>query len=78
MIGISVNMCALDRSFGIKDMVKGAVRAGPPSDGLHVFSGRSTLCTSQPGSELLVEHIDRYWCPTVVRGDILKAIEQDT
>ncbi len=76
IMGVHTNMCILNRSFAIKRMTNWGVRcvlvrdltdamydpAAPP----HVSHGE--------GTELVIRHIEKYWCPTVLSGDLVRAI----
>ena len=73
IMGVHTNMCVLGRPFGIRQMVY---------QGQNVVLMRDmTDCMYNPrdepyvshytGNDLVFEHIERYWCPTVTSADIL-------
>jgi type 1 glutamine amidotransferase len=67
VLGVHLNMCVLGRPFSIRQMV---------SQGKNVFLMRDMTDTmynsrARPfvphaiGTELMLEHVERYWCPTI-------------
>ncbi len=73
LTGVHTNMCVLGRPFGIRQLTK---------LGKRVFLIRDmTDCLYNPkqkpyvnhfrGTELVVEHIEKYWCPTLVSTSLL-------
>lgn len=73
IMGVHTNMCVLGRPFGIRQLVY---------HGLNVALMRDLTDTmynpKQPpfvshftGNDLVFEHIEKYWCPTVTSADIL-------
>ncbi len=77
VMGVHTNMCVLGRPFSIRQMVQ---------QGLNVVLCRDLTDTmynpkKQPfgshftGTDLVVEHIEKYWCPTITSGDLLDGKE---
>lgn len=73
VMGVHTNMCVLGRPFGIRQLVR---------QGLNVVLMRdmtdSMYNPKMPpkvshvrGTELVVEHIEKYWCPTVTSSDLV-------
>ena len=73
ILGVHLNMCVLGRPFGIRQLV---------TQGFQTFLVRDLTDTMynprrRPwvshfvGTDLMIEHVERYWCPTVVSSDIL-------
>jgi len=73
LMGVHTNMCVLGRPFGIRQLTY---------LGFNVMLMRDmTDCLYNPamepkvshyrGTELVVEHIEKYWCPTVTSTDFL-------
>ena len=73
LMGVHTNMCVLGRSFGIRQMV---------SQGQHVVLVRDltdTMYNSRMkpfishfrGTDLVIDHIEKHWCPTVTSADFL-------
>lgn len=76
MTGVSTNGCVLGRPFGIRQLVR---------LGFNVVLVRDLTESSydprQPpyvshkrGSQLVLEHIEKYWCPTVGSADLRRVI----
>lgn len=73
VMGVHLNMCVLGRPFSIRQMV---------SQGKAVFLMRDMTDTmynsrARPyvphciGTELMIEHVERYWCPTIASAAFL-------
>jgi nicotinamidase-related amidase/type 1 glutamine amidotransferase len=73
VMGVHTNMCVLGRPFAIRQLV---------DQGFHVVLMRDltdTMYNSQrrpfvshfTGTDLVVEHIERHWCPTITSVDFL-------
>lgn len=73
VMGVHTNMCVLGRPFSIRQLV---------SQGLNVALVRDMTDTmynpAMPpfvshftGTDMVVEHIEKYWCPTVTSADLL-------
>ncbi|MFO1094928.1 MAG: isochorismatase family protein [Planctomycetaceae bacterium] len=76
LMGVHTNMCVLGRSFGIRQMVK---------LGMNVALARDlTDCMYDPreppqvsharGTEIVIEHIERYWCPSIEGADLMQVV----
>jgi nicotinamidase-related amidase/type 1 glutamine amidotransferase len=67
VLGVHLNMCVLGRPFSIRQMV------GQGKDVLLVRDMTDTMYNSRRrpfvphtiGTELMIEHVEKYWCPTV-------------
>ncbi|MEK7404351.1 MAG: isochorismatase [Acidobacteriota bacterium] len=76
IMGVHTNMCVLNRTFAIKRMTRWGVPCVlvrdltdamyDPQDPPHVSHER--------GTELVVEHIEKHWCPTVLSADLMRAL----
>ncbi len=72
IMGVHTNMCVLGRSFGIRQMTRWGMNCVlvrdltdtmyDPADPPHVSHDR--------GTELVVEHIEKYWCPSITSDDL--------
>jgi nicotinamidase-related amidase len=65
--GVHTNMCVLNRSFAIKQMVKWGVPTflvRDLTDAMYNPKMRPFV-THDQGTRLIVEHIEAHWCPTV-------------
>jgi nicotinamidase-related amidase len=72
IMGVHTNMCVLGRPFSIRRMVgagKNVVLMRDMTDTM--YNPRSKPQVSHfRGTELVVEHIERYWCPSIVSTDL--------
>jgi nicotinamidase-related amidase len=73
VMGVHVNMCVLGRPFAIRQMVDqglNVVLIRDMTDSMY-NSRRRPWVTHFRGTELVVEHIERYWCPSITSVDLL-------
>lgn len=73
LMGVHTNMCVLGRPFGIRQMVRlgqNVVLMRDMSDTMYNPADEPYV-NHFTGNDLVFEHIERYWCPTVTSGDIL-------
>lgn len=73
--GVHANMCVLGRSFGIKQMVRWGKRVALIRDLTDALynPARPPYVSHAEGTRLVVEYIEKFWCPTVLSQDILEA-----
>jgi len=72
MMGVHTNMCVLGRSFGIRQMTKvgmNVVLARDLTDAMYDPRDEPHV-PHKRGTELVIEHIERHWCPSVLGGDL--------
>ena len=77
ILGVHTNMCILNRSFAIRQMTRWGIRCilvRDLTDAMYDPQDRPFV-SHQQGTELVIEHIEKYWCPTVTSGDLLQAAE---
>ena len=76
LMGVHTNMCVLGRTFGIRQMVKlgkNVVLARDLTDAM--YDPRQPPYVSHArGTELVVEHIERYWCPSILGKDLMEVV----
>lgn len=75
-MGVHANMCVLNRSFAIKQMSKWGMRCAlvrDLTDAMYSPKDRPFV-THQEGTELVIEHIEKYWCPSLTSAQLLAAI----
>ncbi len=75
IMGVHTNMCILNRSFAIKQMTKWGVRCilvRDLTDAMYDPADRPFVSHEQ-GTELVIQHIEKYWCPTALSADLLRA-----
>jgi nicotinamidase-related amidase len=75
VMGVHTNMCVLNRSFAIKRMTALGIRCilvrdltdamYNPQDPPHV--------SHDAGTQLVIEYIEKFWCPTTTSVDLLHA-----
>jgi len=72
MMGVHTNMCVLNRSFGIKRMVKWGVEMALVRDLTDTMynPARAPYVSHAEGTRLVVEYIEKFWCPTVGSEDL--------
>ncbi|MBW3542194.1 MAG: cysteine hydrolase family protein [Planctomycetes bacterium] len=76
LMGVHTNMCVLGRPFGIRQMVRlgfNVVLARDLTDAM--YDPREPPYVSHTrGTELVVEHIEKYWCPSIESVDLTKVV----
>ena len=66
-------MCVLGRSFAIRQMVqlgKSVMLVRDLTDTMY-NSRMRPFVNHFRGNDLMVEHVERYWCPTIESSDLL-------
>jgi nicotinamidase-related amidase len=73
VMGVHTNMCVLHRTFAIKQMVKWGVQVALVRDLTDAMynPARPPYVSHAEGTRLVVEYIEKFWCPTVESGEIL-------
>jgi nicotinamidase-related amidase len=76
IMGVSTNVCVLGRSFGIRQMVRLGFQVALVRDLTDVmYDPRKPPYVSHTrGTELVVEHIEAYWCPSVESKDLTRVV----
>ena len=78
MTGVHTNMCVLGRPFGIRQMKRlgrNVVLVRDLTDAM--YDPRDAPYVSHKrGTEMVIEHIEQYWCPTVLSEDLLHKADQ--
>jgi len=74
--GVHTNMCILVRTFGIRQMTRWGVRCVLIRDLTDAMynPARPPYVSHSQGTELVIEHIEKYWAPTVTSRDLKKAL----
>ncbi len=73
VMGVHVNMCVLGRPFSIRQMVRqgqNVVLVRDLTDSMYNHR-KSPYVSHCRGTELVVEHIEKYWCPSITSADLL-------
>jgi hypothetical protein len=74
VMGVHTNMCVLNRTFAIKQMTKWGIQCVLVRDLTDaMYSPKSEPFVSHAeGTELIIQHIEKHWCPTVLSADLMK------
>jgi nicotinamidase-related amidase len=76
-MGVHANMCILDRPFGVRQMSKWGFRCilvRDLTDAMYNPVSRPFV-SHAAGTELVIEHIEQQWAPTVTSNDLLLALK---
>jgi nicotinamidase-related amidase len=75
IMGVHTNMCVLGRSFAIKQMVRWGFNVALVRDLTDTMYNPASppYVPHDEGTRLVVEYIEKFWCPTVVSEDLVKA-----
>ena len=73
IMGVHTNMCVLGRPFGIRQMSRLGQNVALMRDMTDTMynPAEEPFVNHFTGNDLVFEHIERYWCPTITSGDIL-------
>jgi len=78
ILGVHTNMCILNRTFAIKQMTRWGVRPvliRDLTDSMYNPADRPFV-THEQGTNLVIEYIERYWCPSVTSTELKAALQQ--
>jgi len=72
LLGVHTNMCILDRSFGIRAMLRHGQDCALVRDLTDAMynPARPPHCDHDQGTALIVAHIERHLCPTIASADL--------
>jgi len=73
VMGVHTNMCVLGRPFSIRQMVsqgQNVILVRDLTDTMYNPEMRPQVPHAQ-GTDLVIEHIEKYWCPTVTSSDLV-------
>jgi nicotinamidase-related amidase len=75
VIGVHTNMCVLNRGFAIKQMVKWGQQVYLVRDLTDAMYNpkMKPFVSHEKGTELIIQFIEQYWCPTIESKSLLKA-----
>ncbi len=76
--GVHTNMCVLGRSFTIRQMTKWGVRCilvRDLTDSMY-NPARRPFVTHDQGTQLVIEHIEKYWAPTITSDELVTALKE--
>jgi nicotinamidase-related amidase len=75
IMGVHTNMCMLNRSFGIKQMVRWGFHVAlvrELTDSMY-NPAKPPYVNHDDGTRLVIEYIEKFWCPTVSAKDLAKS-----
>jgi nicotinamidase-related amidase len=78
VMGVHTNMCVLNRTFAIKQMTRWGIRCvlvRDLTDAMYDPRDRPFVPHDE-GTSLVVQHIEKHWCPTVLSADLLRALRE--
>ncbi|MBM3839545.1 MAG: protein-signal peptide and transmembrane prediction [Verrucomicrobia bacterium] len=72
LTGVHLNMCVLGRPFGIRQMVKVGKNVALMRDLTDTMYNheKKPFVNHFAGTDLVVAHVEKFWCPTFTSGDI--------
>lgn len=76
IMGVHTNMCVLGRPFGIRQLVrlkKNVVLARDLTDAMY-DPRQPPFVSHARGTEMVVEHIERWWCPSILGTDLTRVV----
>jgi hypothetical protein len=75
--GVHANMCILNRTFAIRQMTKWGVHCILIRDLTDAMynPARRPFVSHEQGTQLVIEHIEKYWAPTVTSDDLVHALK---
>jgi nicotinamidase-related amidase len=76
VMGVHTNMCVLNRQFAIKQMTRWGVNCilvRDMTDAMYDPKDRPHV-THEQGTELVIQHIERYWAPSILSSELIEAL----
>ena len=72
VMGVHTNMCVLGRPFSIRQLVHQGLNVALMRDMTDTMynPAKAPQVPHVRGTDLVVEHIERYWCPTLTSSDL--------
>ena len=73
IMGVHTNMCVLERSFGIKQMVRWKINVILVRDLTDAMYNPAMppYVSHEEGTRLVVEYIEKFWCPSILSRDLV-------
>lgn len=73
VMGVHTNMCVLGRSFAIRQMTRWGIHCILVRDLTDAMYNpkKRPFVSHDEGTELVVRHIEKYWCPSTRSADLL-------
>ena len=76
IMGVHANMCILNRSFGIRQLTKWGIHCilvRDLTDAMYNPASRPHV-SHAAGTELVIQHIEKYWAPSLLSDDLLNQL----
>jgi nicotinamidase-related amidase len=76
IMGVHTNMCVLGRPFGIRQLVKlgkNVVLVRDLTDAMY-DPRQPPFVSHARGTEMVIEHIETFWCPSVLGEDLMRVV----
>ncbi|MFB3830155.1 MAG: isochorismatase family protein [Bryobacteraceae bacterium] len=76
LMGVHTNICILNRAFGVREMTRlgfNVVVARDLTDAMY-DPRRRPFVSHARGTELVIEHIEAHWCPSILGEDLTRVI----
>ncbi len=72
ILGVHTNMCVLNRSFAIKQMVRWGMDVALVRDLTDAMynPARAPYVSHDQGTALVIGYIEKFWCPSILSADI--------
>ncbi len=76
IMGVHVQYCVLGRPFGIRQMVRLGKNVALCRDLTDALYNPLTppFVSHDRGTELAIEHVEKYWCPSIASADLLHVV----
>jgi len=78
IMGVHANMCILNRSFAIKQMTRwglSCILVRDLTDAMY-NPARKPFLSHAAGTGLVIEYIEKYWCPSTRSADLVAAMKE--
>lgn len=77
LMGVHTNICILNRGFGARQMTRLGFQVALVRDLTDsMYDPRTRPYVSHKrGTELIIEHIEAKWCPSVMSADLVRVVE---
>jgi len=72
-------MCILNRPFGVKALVRRGVPVALVRDLTDTMynPARPPYVSHDEGTRLVIEYIEKFWCPTIMSRDLMRTHSSD-
>ena len=76
VMGVHTNMCVLGRPFSIRQMVYQGMNVALMRDMTDTMynPAMKPFVSHFTGNDLVIEHIEKFWCPTITSADLLSPL----